>query len=490
MARPRRGARGCRARPRRPCHSTGRPPARCPARPAASRTRRVATRLGRPTGAAAPRPAGAPRVRPGQVDHGVGPSQGAVQARPARRRRRPGRACRYSTPAVIGPPGQQVDRHQAGHRRIAGQQSDDPLPEQSPDVPVTTTVLTALPCPYERARSIRTGGPSRGSAAQPGPAADDRRDRSTGRSAGSWPSGPRPRANRRTIPTRSPGSGSRSCSGSPTCTSATPPGCRPRRPAACSSARAGDPVRVGHAHPRRLAAAARAAGDVARPAGSRAGGTGRRCRSDPMSKLLGNLPQAMAPLLFGMQAGSMVGHLASRAMGQYDLPVPRPPSDELLFVSVDHRRASPRTGACRPTTSGCGCASTRSPTTPCSAGPHVRARLDELMSAYAGSFQADTGAARGPPRRRSTRPTWPSLQETFSDPEVLLGELETPAQRAAHDAPPGPALRRGRLRRPRHGHGRPPASSARTVRSPRPCTGAVSKTARAPVSSPACSASS
>ncbi len=60
--------------------------------------------------------------------------------------------------------------------------------------------------------------------------------------------------------------------------------------------------------------------------------------SDPMSRLLGNLPQAMAPLLFGMQAGSMVGHLASRAMGQYDLPIPRPPSDELLFVLDRHRR--------------------------------------------------------------------------------------------------------------------------------------------------------
>src|SRR5690606_27552897 len=31
-------------------------------------------------------------------------------------------------------------------------------------------------------------------------------------------------------------------------------------------------------------------------------------------------------------AGSMVGHLARRALGQYDLPIPRPATDELLIV--------------------------------------------------------------------------------------------------------------------------------------------------------------
>ncbi|MGH9093935.1 MAG: zinc-dependent metalloprotease, partial [Acidimicrobiales bacterium] len=47
---------------------------------------------------------------------------------------------------------------------------------------------------------------------------------------------------------------------------------------------------------------------------------------DPMAQLFGNLPQVLGPLMFGMQAGSMVGQLAQRAMGQYDLPMPRPPS--------------------------------------------------------------------------------------------------------------------------------------------------------------------
>ncbi len=86
------------------------------------------------------------------------------------------------------------------------------------------------------------------------------------------------------------------------------------------------------------------------------------------------------------------------------------------------------TGASPPTMCASGSASTRSPTTPCSPGPHVRARLDELMSAYAGSFEPS--ATMLEERLSSFDPTdLAALQETFSNPEVLLGEMETPAQR-------------------------------------------------------------
>jgi putative hydrolase len=155
--------------------------------------------------------------------------------------------------------------------------------------------------------------------------------------------------------------------------------------------------------------------------------TAEEVGTDPMSNLFGNLPQAIAPLLFGMQAGSMVGHLASRAMGQYDLPIPRPPSDELLFVpaTIDEfagdwslAAEDVRLWVCLHEVAHHAVLSR----------PHVRARLDELMSAYAGSFQpAGSGLEE---RLSSFDPTdLASLQETFSDPEVLLGQIETPAQR-------------------------------------------------------------
>jgi putative hydrolase len=58
---------------------------------------------------------------------------------------------------------------------------------------------------------------------------------------------------------------------------------------------------------------------------------------DAFGEMLGNLSGMMAPALLGMSIGSMVGALAQRAFGQYDLPLPRVKTDELLLVpsSVD-----------------------------------------------------------------------------------------------------------------------------------------------------------
>lgn len=150
--------------------------------------------------------------------------------------------------------------------------------------------------------------------------------------------------------------------------------------------------------------------------------------SDPMARLLGNLPQAMAPLLFGIQVGSMVGHLAGRAMGQYDLPVPRPASDELLMVPVaidgfaqDWSLAvdDVRLWVCLHEVAHHAVLSR----------PHIRARLEQLMTQYVDAFQPDPSALED--RLTMFDPTdLSSLQATFSDPEVLLGAMESPAQRS------------------------------------------------------------
>ncbi len=48
--------------------------------------------------------------------------------------------------------------------------------------------------------------------------------------------------------------------------------------------------------------------------------------SDPFGALFANLTGMIAPMTMGMTIGSMVGLLARRALGQYDLPLPRPAS--------------------------------------------------------------------------------------------------------------------------------------------------------------------
>jgi putative hydrolase len=54
--------------------------------------------------------------------------------------------------------------------------------------------------------------------------------------------------------------------------------------------------------------------------------------------LLGQWMAAIAPAMVAMQVGSVVGHLAQRALGQYELPLPRPSTDELLVVPGNARQ--------------------------------------------------------------------------------------------------------------------------------------------------------
>ena len=148
---------------------------------------------------------------------------------------------------------------------------------------------------------------------------------------------------------------------------------------------------------------------------------------DPMAQLLSNLPQVLGPFLFGLQAGSMVGQLATRAMGQYDLPIPRPPSDELLMVpnAIDAFASDwslpaddARLWICLRETVNHAVLSR----------PHVRARLDELIDAYVAAF--DPNPAMLEERLGEIDPTnMTAMQELLGDPETLLGEMENDQQR-------------------------------------------------------------
>ena len=54
---------------------------------------------------------------------------------------------------------------------------------------------------------------------------------------------------------------------------------------------------------------------------------------DQMTSMFAALNKMMAPAMMGMSIGTMVGQLALRAFGQYDLPVPRPGTRQLLCVA-------------------------------------------------------------------------------------------------------------------------------------------------------------
>lgn len=144
---------------------------------------------------------------------------------------------------------------------------------------------------------------------------------------------------------------------------------------------------------------------------------------------LGGMMQMLSPMMLGMTAGSMLGHLATRSFGQYDLPVPRPGSDEILLVvrnldefgrewSLD--RDELRLWVCLHEIAHHAVLGV----------PHVRDRLTELLTGWVAGFAPDTGALEE--RLGGLDPTdltgLSSLQSLFGDPEVVLGAIRSPAQ--------------------------------------------------------------
>ena len=163
--------------------------------------------------------------------------------------------------------------------------------------------------------------------------------------------------------------------------------------------------------------------------------------SGGMAAMLGQWASAIGPMFFGLQVGSVVGHLSQRTLGQYPLALPWAPSDELLLVTSNitefaHDWSLPEEEALLWV-----CArelATNSVLT----RPAVRARIEELLHAYAESQAAaqqdlagklrgltggDDAAAMGPGMDLE------SLQGMFGDPEALMGELLTPESRRTSD---------------------------------------------------------
>jgi len=151
---------------------------------------------------------------------------------------------------------------------------------------------------------------------------------------------------------------------------------------------------------------------------------------DESAALLGPLFALMSPMLLGMSAGTMVGHLAQTSFGQYDLPIPRPPSGELLVVAPTIEHFADEWSLPHDDVRLWVCVQELTMHAVLSV-PHIRAQLDELVGAFVGAFRPDTRALEE--RLSDFDPTstgMGDLQRAFGDPEMLLGAMQTPEQHA------------------------------------------------------------
>ncbi len=150
---------------------------------------------------------------------------------------------------------------------------------------------------------------------------------------------------------------------------------------------------------------------------------------DPMS-FLAPLIKMVGPMMLGMTAGSMVGHLARRCFGQYDLPIPRGATDELLVLpsnldAFGEEWSLPaedlRLWICLQEVAVHSVLLV----------PHVRALLDDFLLRYVSSFEPDPGALEQhlDELDLSDPSSVTNIEMTFSDPQMLLGAMQSATQR-------------------------------------------------------------
>jgi len=150
---------------------------------------------------------------------------------------------------------------------------------------------------------------------------------------------------------------------------------------------------------------------------------------DAATAWLGQLMGMLQPMTLGMAAGSMVGHLATRSFGQYDLPVPRPAGDDVMVLvpAIDAFAEEWSLGVddvrlwvCLHEVAHHAVLGV----------PHVRSTLTALIERFVAGFRADPGGFER--ALADVDPGDPSgmeaVQRLFTDPEVMMGAASSPAQ--------------------------------------------------------------
>jgi putative hydrolase len=150
--------------------------------------------------------------------------------------------------------------------------------------------------------------------------------------------------------------------------------------------------------------------------------------SDPMFAMMTGLSQMLGPSMMGMALGSMVGHLALRAFGQYDLPIPREAATLLIIPSSVDRFAHDwslpvdemRLWAVTQELIGHAVYSHAT----------VRRAITSLVQRHVGAFRPDPSglSAKLSSLDMDAGDPMSALQQAFSDPEVLLGAVRSPEQ--------------------------------------------------------------
>ena len=155
--------------------------------------------------------------------------------------------------------------------------------------------------------------------------------------------------------------------------------------------------------------------------------------SEAAAQILDGLLKALNPMMMAMSAGSIAGHLATKAFGNYVLPIPRP--DDRILIVVDNVDAFAEEWSLPAEDVHLWvCISELATHSVLSVG-HVKAAFERLLNSYVDGFQADPRGFEDREKDINISGDAPAelqeqLQGVLSDPENLLGALRSEAQNA------------------------------------------------------------
>lgn len=141
---------------------------------------------------------------------------------------------------------------------------------------------------------------------------------------------------------------------------------------------------------------------------------------------LSNLLSAMAPLLLGVQAGFMVGHLGSLSLARHEMPLPLATAPAVMFVGPN--LAAFETDWQLPHDEMSFYVALHEVVyTAMLSVPWLHERVVTLARDYVSAFEVDNRVVEE--HFAGVDPTNPeSFQQAFADPTELLGAMRTPAQ--------------------------------------------------------------
>jgi putative hydrolase len=152
---------------------------------------------------------------------------------------------------------------------------------------------------------------------------------------------------------------------------------------------------------------------------------------DQMNNMMASLNKMMAPAMMGMSVGSMIGQLALTTFGQYDLPLPREPHNQVLIVASNIDQFALDWSL--PVSDMRMWVLVHELTSHAVLGvAHIRQAVTAAISHYIGGFTPNPNALmeRLTTLDLGTTDPMSMMQKFFTDPTIILGAVRSPRQEA------------------------------------------------------------